>query len=141
MDIPTPTVLRHSWRCRSRRAPARWTRRSGGEWFWLYAPAVLAQFVLPISFAYAMVTYRVIEIPRLLERSARSARAARVRSAGGDGGLVATGALVRLFPLLAPNRPDLAGRRAWSPASASAWRSPGRARCAAPRLPLDRPEE
>jgi phosphoserine phosphatase RsbU/P len=81
----------------------------GGEWFWLYAPAVLALFVLPISFAYAVVKYRVIEIPLLLKRSARYLLVQRgfvvlVALAG----LVATVALVRLFPLLAPNRPDLA---------------------------------
>jgi hypothetical protein len=65
--------------------------------------------VLPISFAYAVVKYRVIEVPLLLKRIARDLLVQRgfvvlVAMAG----LVATVALVRLFPLLAPNRPDLA---------------------------------
>jgi phosphoserine phosphatase RsbU/P len=80
-----------------------------GGWFWLYAPAVLALFVLPISFAYAVVKYRVIEIPLLLKRSARYLLVQRgfvVLVA--LSGLVATVALVRLFPPLAPDRPDLA---------------------------------
>jgi hypothetical protein len=70
---------------------------------------VLALFAVPISFAYAVVKYRVIEIPLLLKRSARYLLVQRgfvvlVALAG----LLATLALVRLFPPLAPNRPDLA---------------------------------
>jgi phosphoserine phosphatase RsbU/P len=76
---------------------------------WAYATAVLALFVVPISFAYAVVKYRVIEIPLLLKRSARYLLVQRgffvlVTLAG----VLATLALVRLFPPLAPNRPDLA---------------------------------
>jgi phosphoserine phosphatase RsbU/P len=77
--------------------------------FGAYAAAVLALFAVPISFAYAVVKYRVIEIPLLLKRSARYLLVQRgfvvlVALAG----LLATLALVRLFPPLAPNRPDLA---------------------------------
>jgi phosphoserine phosphatase RsbU/P len=39
--------------------------------FWLYAFCVLALFLLPLSFAYAVVKHRVLEIPVLLKRSAR----------------------------------------------------------------------
>src|SRR5208337_890586 len=39
--------------------------------FWLYAFCVLALFLLPLSFAYAVVVHRVMEIPVLLKRSAR----------------------------------------------------------------------
>jgi sigma-B regulation protein RsbU (phosphoserine phosphatase) len=48
---------------------------SGGRFqetpFWLYAFCVLALFLLPLSFAYAVVMHRVLEIPVLLKRSAR----------------------------------------------------------------------
>jgi serine phosphatase RsbU (regulator of sigma subunit) len=39
--------------------------------FWPYAFCVLALFLLPLSFAYAVVKHRVMEIPVLLRRSAR----------------------------------------------------------------------
>lgn len=39
--------------------------------FWPYAFCVLALFLLPLSFAYAVVKHRVLEIPLLLKRSAR----------------------------------------------------------------------
>jgi len=39
--------------------------------FWLYAFCVLALFLLPLSFAYAVVKHRVLEIPVLLRLSAR----------------------------------------------------------------------
>ena len=39
--------------------------------FWAWAPSVLAIFLLPLSFAYAVVKHRVLEIPVLLRRSAR----------------------------------------------------------------------
>jgi len=39
--------------------------------FWPYAFCVLALFLLPLSFAYAVVKHRVMEIPLLLRRSAR----------------------------------------------------------------------
>jgi sigma-B regulation protein RsbU (phosphoserine phosphatase) len=39
--------------------------------FWLWVPTVLLLFLLPISFAYAVVRHRVLEIPVLLKRSAR----------------------------------------------------------------------
>jgi len=38
---------------------------------WIWQPAVLALFLLPLSFAYAVVKHRVLEIPVLLKRSAR----------------------------------------------------------------------
>ncbi len=48
---------------------------SGGRFqeipFWPYAFCVLALFLLPLSFAYAVVKHRVMEIPLLLRRSAR----------------------------------------------------------------------
>jgi len=39
--------------------------------FWVWMPTVLASFLLPFSFAYAVVRHRVMEIPVLLKRSAR----------------------------------------------------------------------
>jgi sigma-B regulation protein RsbU (phosphoserine phosphatase) len=38
---------------------------------WVWQPAVVALFLLPLSFAYAVVKHRVLEIPVLLKRSAR----------------------------------------------------------------------
>jgi len=39
--------------------------------FWLYTVLVLVVFLYPLSFAYAVVKHRVMEIPVLLRRSAR----------------------------------------------------------------------
>jgi len=39
--------------------------------FWLYAFCVLALYLFPLSFAYAVVKHRVLEIPVLLRHSAR----------------------------------------------------------------------
>ncbi len=39
--------------------------------FWIWAPAVLAQFLMPLSFGYAVLKHRVLEIPVLLKRSTR----------------------------------------------------------------------
>jgi sigma-B regulation protein RsbU (phosphoserine phosphatase) len=39
--------------------------------FWVWAPTVLISFLFPLSFAYAVVKHRVLEIPVLLKRSFR----------------------------------------------------------------------
>jgi serine phosphatase RsbU (regulator of sigma subunit) len=39
--------------------------------FWIYVLVVTALFIIPLSFAYAVVKYRVLEIPVLVKRSAR----------------------------------------------------------------------
>jgi sigma-B regulation protein RsbU (phosphoserine phosphatase) len=39
--------------------------------FWSYAVPILCLFLIPLSFAYAVVKHRVLEIPVLLKRSAR----------------------------------------------------------------------
>jgi sigma-B regulation protein RsbU (phosphoserine phosphatase) len=39
--------------------------------FWAWAPCVLAVLLLPLSFAYAVVKHRVMEVPLLLKRGAR----------------------------------------------------------------------
>jgi sigma-B regulation protein RsbU (phosphoserine phosphatase) len=39
--------------------------------FWVWAPCILAILLVPLSFAYAVVKHRVLEIPVLLKRSAR----------------------------------------------------------------------
>ena len=49
---------------------------STGGWFdkvpfWIWAVSVLGLFLIPLSFAYAVVKHRVMEIPALLKRSAR----------------------------------------------------------------------
>ena len=36
--------------------------------FWVWAPAVIALSLLPLSYAYAVVKYRVLELPVLLRR-------------------------------------------------------------------------
>ncbi len=49
-----------------------YTRRPVFEFpFWIWAPAVLTTFLLPLSIAYAVVKHRVLEVPLLLKRSAR----------------------------------------------------------------------
>ncbi|MGH9329008.1 MAG: PDZ domain-containing protein, partial [Vicinamibacterales bacterium] len=77
--------------------------------FWVWAPAVLALFLIPLSFAYAVVKYRVLEIPVLLKRSARYLLVQRgfvallfLLSAG------ATIALALELPLLLPARVEAA---------------------------------
>lgn len=77
--------------------------------FWVWAPAVFALFLLPFSFAYAVVRYKVIEIPLLLKRSARYLLVQRgfillVAALG----LAASIALALWFPRIAPHRPELA---------------------------------
>jgi sigma-B regulation protein RsbU (phosphoserine phosphatase) len=39
--------------------------------FWVWAPAVIALSLLPVSYAYAVIKHRVLEVPVLLRRSAR----------------------------------------------------------------------
>lgn len=39
--------------------------------FWVWVPTLLASFVMPASFAYAVVRHKVLEIPALLRQSAR----------------------------------------------------------------------
>lgn len=39
--------------------------------FWVWAPCVMAISLIPLSFAYAVIKHRVLEIPVLLRRSAR----------------------------------------------------------------------
>jgi len=39
--------------------------------YWVWMPAVIALFLVPLSFAYAVWKHRVLEIPALLKRSAR----------------------------------------------------------------------
>lgn len=39
--------------------------------FWFYALPILALFLIPLTFAYAVIKHRVLEIPVLLRRSAR----------------------------------------------------------------------
>ncbi|MDA2913138.1 protein kinase [Acidobacteriia bacterium AH_259_A11_L15] len=55
--------------------------------FWVWAPTVMASFLLPLSFAYAVVKHRVLEIPQLLRLGLQYALARRV--------------LVSLVPVLA----------------------------------------
>jgi sigma-B regulation protein RsbU (phosphoserine phosphatase) len=39
--------------------------------YWVWTPGIIMVFLVPISFAYAVVKHRVLEIPMLLKRSAR----------------------------------------------------------------------
>jgi sigma-B regulation protein RsbU (phosphoserine phosphatase) len=75
--------------------------------FWIWATAVLLLFLIPVSFAYAVIRYRVLEIPVLLKRSARYLLVQRgfvvllfLLSAG------VTVALAVELPLLLPARAD-----------------------------------
>lgn len=46
--------------------------RELGEFpFWVWVPSVIALFVMPLSFAYALLKHRVLDVPVLLRRSAR----------------------------------------------------------------------
>jgi sigma-B regulation protein RsbU (phosphoserine phosphatase) len=77
--------------------------------FWIWAPAVFALFLLPLSFAYAVVKHRVIEIPLLLKRSARYLLVQRgLILLVALLGLAASIALALWFPRVAPHRPALA---------------------------------
>ena len=71
--------------------------------FWIWAISILAIFLIPLSFAYAVVKYRVLEIPVLLKRSARYMLAQRgfvalILAAGVIATLVLAGSLKRYFP-------------------------------------------
>jgi sigma-B regulation protein RsbU (phosphoserine phosphatase) len=69
-------------------------RRSPWELpFWIWASCVLAMSLIPISFAYAVVRHRVLELPVLLRRSARYLLVQR----GFVGCLVLLGAGATLF--------------------------------------------
>jgi sigma-B regulation protein RsbU (phosphoserine phosphatase) len=60
--------------------------------FWVWVPAVIALSLLPLSYAYAVVKHRVLEVPVLLRRSARYLLVQR----GAVGVLVALALLVTL---------------------------------------------
>lgn len=71
--------------------------------FWIWTPSILAVFLLPLSFAYAVVKYRVLEVPLLLKRSARYMLVQRgfvvlILAAGVVATLVLAGSLKRYFP-------------------------------------------
>jgi len=77
--------------------------------FWIWAPSVFALFLLPLTFAYAVIRYRVIEIPLLIKRSARYLLVQRgfillVAALG----LGASIALALWFPRVASTRPEWA---------------------------------
>jgi phosphoserine phosphatase RsbU/P len=61
--------------------------------FWVWAPCVLSLLLIPLSFAYAVVKQRVLEIPVLLRRSARYLLVQR----GSVGLLLLAGAVGTLF--------------------------------------------
>jgi len=61
--------------------------------FWVWAPCVLSLLLIPLSFAYAVVKERVLEIPVLLRRSARYLLVQR----GFVGLLLLAGAMATLF--------------------------------------------
>jgi phosphoserine phosphatase RsbU/P len=77
--------------------------------FWVWVGAIMALFLLPLSFAYAVVKHRVMEIPVLLRRSARYVV---VRNAivivGIIDGVVLTFAFAGLLSRLLPGGSDAA---------------------------------
>lgn len=71
--------------------------------FWAWTIATLALFLIPLSFAYAVVKYRVLEVPLLLKRSARymlvqRGFAALILGAGVTATLLLAGSLKHYFP-------------------------------------------
>ncbi|HXW08618.1 MAG TPA: SpoIIE family protein phosphatase [Vicinamibacterales bacterium] len=77
--------------------------------FWVWAPAVFALHLVPISFAYAVIKHRVIEIPLLLQRSARYLLVQRgMLVVVGVLAVVASVALALLFPRIVPPSGELA---------------------------------
>ena len=76
--------------------------------FWLWVGPLLALFLLPVSFAYAVVKHHVMEIPVLLRRSARYVM---VRHAIVTTGIVIGAALTFLFAAVFSRvLPDYSGR-------------------------------
>jgi sigma-B regulation protein RsbU (phosphoserine phosphatase) len=77
--------------------------------FWVWAWAVFALFLLPVSFGYAVIKHRVIEIPLLLKRSARYLLVQRgVILVVAVLAILASVALALFFPRVAPDRTELA---------------------------------
>lgn len=71
--------------------------------FWAWTIATLALFLIPLSFAYAVVKHRVLEVPLLLKRSARymlvqRGFAALILGAGVGATLLLAGSLKHYFP-------------------------------------------
>ena len=71
--------------------------------FWAWTIATLALFLIPLSFAYAVVKYRVLEVPLLLKRSARymlvqRGFAALILGVGVAATLLLAGSLKHYFP-------------------------------------------
>lgn len=71
--------------------------------FWAWTIATLALFLIPLSFAYAVVKHRVLEVPLLLKRSARyilvqRGFAALILGAGVAATLLLAGSLKHYFP-------------------------------------------
>jgi sigma-B regulation protein RsbU (phosphoserine phosphatase) len=85
-------------------AAAIYLRRSYYELpFWVWTVSILAIFLLPLSFSYAVVKHRVLEIPLLLKRSARYMLVQRgfvvlILVAGAVATLVLAGWLKHYFP-------------------------------------------
>jgi hypothetical protein len=93
--------------------------------FWTWALAIIALLLWPLSFAYAVVKHRVLEIPWLLRRSARYLLVQRgflllVALLS----LAASGLLVQLFTEVGARRAASRPRRARQPAFCSASGSP-----------------
>lgn len=70
---------------------------------WLWMSAVLLLYLLPLSFAYAVVRHRVLEVPLLLKRSARYFLVQRgfvvlLMAIGGALAIVLASGLARLLP-------------------------------------------
>lgn len=71
--------------------------------FWVWTVSILTIFLIPLSFSYAVVKYRVLEVPLLLKRSARYMLVQRgfvalILGAGVVATLVLAGSLKRYFP-------------------------------------------
>ena len=79
--------------------------------FWLWVGSLLALFLLPVSFAYAVVKHRVMEIPVLLRRSARYVVVRHAIVIVGIGiGVTLTLVFTSLLPRVLPSGPRVLSR-------------------------------
>src|SRR5439155_10024690 len=75
--------------------------------FWVWAPCVIALFLIPLSFGYAVLKHRVMEIPVLLKRSARYVLVQRgALTFGALAGTALTLFSARIFSRVFPSQPE-----------------------------------
>ncbi len=96
----TPAILLYAAAISRRQDPYQYP-------FWVWAPCIITMFLIPLSFGYAVLKHRVMEIPVLLRRSARHVLVQR--GAVTFGALAGTGITLvsaRMFSRLFPAQPE-----------------------------------